>query len=135
MCIPAFDKVVYKGITQLCTSTAPLLSQAFVLSIGKYTSCTAVDHINVCTKRARTVGESTCSQLQRLEWRRCNTDQTWTGGRKLGVRARDRLVRAVLAFQKRAHTQRFEETLWPQVLKMGAVQQTQYACLESSGHN
>lgn len=111
----------------------PLFSR-YLLSrkLSKYTSCTAVDHTSVCTRRVRTVGESSSSQLTRLSCcygtsRRSSTDSVCVGGRRLGVRGRDQLVRAARAFQKRARTQKFEGTLLPQGLKMGAILQTQYA--------
>ncbi|SCN94119.1 uncharacterized protein FFMR_08802 [Fusarium fujikuroi] len=43
--------------------------------------------------------------------RRFNTDSVSVGGRRLGVRERDQLARAALAFQKRARTQKFEGIL------------------------
>ncbi|CZR43839.1 uncharacterized protein FPRO_07244 [Fusarium proliferatum ET1] len=43
--------------------------------------------------------------------RRSNINSVSVGGRRPGVRERDQLVRAALAFQKRARTQKFEGTL------------------------
>lgn len=113
---PHLIRLYIKVMAQLHTQTTPLFSR-YLLSheLSKYTSCTAVDHTSVYTRRARTVGESSSSQLTRLSCysgtRRSNTNSVSVGGRRPGVRERDQLVRAALAFQKRARTQKFEGTL------------------------
>ncbi|QGI63916.1 hypothetical protein CEK26_007867 [Fusarium fujikuroi] len=66
-------------------------------------------------KRLHQACENCRSQLTHLSCcsgtRRFNTDSVSVGGRRLGVRERDQLARAALAFQKRARTQKFEGIL------------------------